>query len=103
VSILKREKLLEVPVTVEKIWDLIRVLGSVWMVKVNCCFSFYSKSPHEICCLLTYLHVQRIIMDCIDVVNSQVQNSTDFKQELVAIGTETPPNSIVLPWSCDTK
>ncbi|PKY60380.1 hypothetical protein RhiirA4_412697 [Rhizophagus irregularis] len=78
VSILKREKLLEVPVTVEKIRDLIRVLGSVWMVK-------------------------RIIMDCVDIVNSQVQNSTDFKQELVAMGTETPPNSIVLPWSCDTK
>ncbi|CAB4482826.1 unnamed protein product [Rhizophagus irregularis] len=78
VSILKREKLLEVPVTVENIRDLIRVLTSVWMVK-------------------------RIIMDCVDTVNSQVQNSTDFKQELVAMGTETPPQSIVLPWSCDTK
>ncbi|PKB97000.1 hypothetical protein RhiirA5_506774 [Rhizophagus irregularis] len=41
--------------------------------------------------------------DCVDIVNSQVQNSTDFKQELIAMGTETPPPSIVLPWSCDTK
>ncbi|RGB40339.1 hypothetical protein C1646_687933 [Rhizophagus diaphanus] len=40
VSILKREKLLEVPATVENIRDLIRVLTSVWMVKVICCFRF---------------------------------------------------------------
>ncbi|POG76780.1 hypothetical protein GLOIN_2v1552276 [Rhizophagus irregularis DAOM 181602=DAOM 197198] len=78
VSILKREKLLEVPVAVEKIQDLIRVLTSVWMLK-------------------------KMIVDCVDIVNSQVQNSTDFKQELIAMGTETPPPSIVLPWSCDTK
>ncbi|CAG8650922.1 3215_t:CDS:10, partial [Ambispora leptoticha] len=76
VSILKREKLLEVPVTVEKIQDLIRVLTSVWMLK-------------------------KAIMDCVDTVNLQAQNSIDLRQELVAMGTETPPPSIVLPWSCD--
>lgn len=99
-SILKREKLLEVPVAVEKIQDLIRVLTSVWMLKVNPLSSFlitkYSVS-------LTYLYIQKMIVDCVDIVNSQVQNSTDFKQELIAMGTETPPPSIVLPWSCDTK
>ncbi|CAG8551834.1 4960_t:CDS:2 [Funneliformis mosseae] len=35
VSILKREKLLEVSVAVEEIRDLIRVLTSVWMLKNN--------------------------------------------------------------------
>ncbi|GET00918.1 hypothetical protein GLOIN_2v1552276 [Rhizophagus clarus] len=33
VSILKREKLLEIPATIEKIRDLIRVLANVWMLK----------------------------------------------------------------------
>lgn len=40
VSILKREKLFEVPVAVEEIRDLIRVLASVWILKVICCFRF---------------------------------------------------------------
>ena len=67
-----------------------------------CCFRFILS--HLMKYLpLTYLHVQRTVMDCVDIVNSQVQNSTDFKQELIAMGTETPPPSNVLPWSCDTK
>ncbi len=56
VSLLKREKLLEVPVTVEKIRDLIRVITSVWILKVI--YSLYFKLHHEICCIsLFYLHV----------------------------------------------
>jgi hypothetical protein len=34
VTILKREKLLDVPATVEEVKDLIRVLANVWRMKV---------------------------------------------------------------------
>jgi hypothetical protein len=55
VSILKREKLLEVPVTVEKIRDLIRVLTSVWMLKVIRYLHFILSL---ICLSLLYLHTE---------------------------------------------
>jgi hypothetical protein len=42
-------------------------------------------------------------MDCMDIVNTRVQNQTDFRQELISMGTETPPPTVILPWSCDTN
>ncbi|GBC05148.1 hypothetical protein RclHR1_06060006 [Rhizophagus clarus] len=78
VSILKREKLLEVPATIKKLRDLIRVLASVWMLK-------------------------KIVTDCVETVNMRVQNKDEFLQEVVRMGTESPPLTVVLPWSCNTK
>ncbi|RHZ83614.1 hypothetical protein Glove_89g46 [Diversispora epigaea] len=75
VVILKRDKLLEVPVTVDNIKNLIMVLASVWKVK-------------------------KMIMDCMEIVNTSIQDSTDFLQEI--IGTETPPPEIDIPWSLDS-
>ncbi|CAG8689651.1 7436_t:CDS:10, partial [Cetraspora pellucida] len=60
VTILKRDKLLEVPATIEKIKDLIRVLVSIW---------------------------KKMIKDNMKIVFT-VQNPNDFKQEL--LGEESP-------------
>jgi hypothetical protein len=27
----------------------------------------------------------------------------EFLREIITIGTETPPPTVILPWSCDTK
>ncbi|CAG8758887.1 18392_t:CDS:2, partial [Acaulospora morrowiae] len=56
VSILKRERFFEVPVTI-KIQDLIRVLTSVWILK-------------------------KAIIDCVDTVNLQDHNLIDLRKEL---------------------
>lgn len=42
-------------------------------------------------------------MDCVEIVNIKTQSDADFLQEIIRIGTETPPPTVVLPWSCDTK
>ncbi|RHZ81994.1 hypothetical protein Glove_115g92 [Diversispora epigaea] len=75
ISILKRDKFYEVPSTVEGIKDLIRVLASMWKVK-------------------------KMIADCMDMVNTSIQESTDFLQEI--IGTESPPPEIDFLWLLDS-
>ncbi|CAG8664242.1 10929_t:CDS:2, partial [Racocetra fulgida] len=49
VTILKRDKLLEVPATIEKIKDLIRVLVSIWkkMIKDNMKIVFTVQNPND--------------------------------------------------------
>ncbi|GES85325.1 hypothetical protein GLOIN_2v1552276 [Rhizophagus clarus] len=76
VTILKREKLLDVPTTVERIKDLIRVLANVWRMK-------------------------KMIMECVETVKTRTHDQTDFLREIM--GTDTPPITIVVPWSIDTK
>ncbi|CAG8573291.1 16422_t:CDS:2, partial [Racocetra persica] len=75
VSILKRDKLYEVPNTVEKMKDLIRVLASMWRVK-------------------------KIITDCMETVNTSIQDPAEFLQEI--IGIESPLSEIDFPWSIDS-
>ncbi|CAG8664954.1 10961_t:CDS:2, partial [Paraglomus occultum] len=70
ITILKREKILDVPVMAEKIKDLIRVLANVWRMK-------------------------KMIMDCMEVVNMRTQDQTDFLREIM--GTDTPPITIFIP------
>ncbi|CAG8667830.1 16179_t:CDS:2, partial [Racocetra fulgida] len=60
VSILKREKLLEVPAKIDRIKDLIRVLANVWILK-------------------------RVVMDCVETVNMKTQNHADFLQEIIGM------------------
>ncbi|CAG8595230.1 5796_t:CDS:10, partial [Ambispora gerdemannii] len=57
------------------------------------------SSPKGYVMLTSVWILKKAIIDCVDTVNSQVQNSIDLRQELVAMGTETSPPSIVLPWS----
>lgn len=42
-----------------------------------------------------------MIMDCVETVNTRTQDQTDFLREIM--GTDTPPITIVVPWSIDTK
>ncbi|CAG8514360.1 29594_t:CDS:2, partial [Racocetra persica] len=68
-------KLYEVPNTVEKMKDLIRVLASMWRVK-------------------------KMITDCMETVNTSIQDPTEFLQEI--IGIESPLSEIDFPWSIDS-
>ncbi|KAF0470599.1 hypothetical protein F8M41_025371 [Gigaspora margarita] len=74
VTILKRDKLLEVPNTVEEIRNLIKVLASVWKVK-------------------------KLIMDTMKIVLTP-QESYEFYRDLVA--QKYPTDEIDVPWSLDS-
>ncbi|RUP51247.1 hypothetical protein BC936DRAFT_149250 [Jimgerdemannia flammicorona] len=78
VSVFKREALNEVPVEVEKLKDLIKLLASVWQMK-------------------------KMIMDCVLIVNNpSSQFAEEFLDEVINNGMKTPPSTIALPWSLDT-
>ncbi|RUP43615.1 hypothetical protein BC936DRAFT_136940 [Jimgerdemannia flammicorona] len=78
VSVFKCEALNEVPVKVEKLKDLIKLLASVWQMK-------------------------KMIMDCVLIVNNpSSQFAEEFLDEVINNGMKTPLSTIALPWSLDT-
>ncbi|CAG8706718.1 34_t:CDS:2, partial [Cetraspora pellucida] len=42
------------------------------------------------------------LLDCVETVSMKTQNDEKFLQELITLGMETPPSTVILPWSCDT-
>ncbi|RUS32963.1 hypothetical protein BC938DRAFT_473649 [Jimgerdemannia flammicorona] len=92
VSVFKREALNEVPVEVEKLKDLIKLLASVWQMKILWLYTY---------CL--HVKNQKMIMDCVLIVNNpSSQFAEEFLDEVINNGMKTPPSTIALPWSLDT-
>ncbi|CAG8788149.1 16653_t:CDS:2, partial [Dentiscutata erythropus] len=73
ISIIKRENIHEVPSSVERLKDMLKLLANIWLVKA-------------------------IILECITIVNARNDNS-GFLREIINIGNQGETRGIIPPWS----